>query len=107
MRTTLNLRDDLLEQAMAITRITEKTALVPPLRSVTATDRCVHRTEPLTRIRCRRSAEGDVRRVVVLRGEVVNDAILTPMKFASYVSLAFFTSVAASQSGRIASRSFV
>jgi Arc/MetJ family transcription regulator len=28
MRTTLNLRDDLLEQAMAITNMTEKTALV-------------------------------------------------------------------------------
>jgi len=28
MRTTINLRDDLLEQAMAITRITEKTALI-------------------------------------------------------------------------------
>ena len=28
MRTTLNLRDDLLERAMAITRITEKTALI-------------------------------------------------------------------------------
>ena len=28
MRTTLNLRHDLLEQAMAITRITEKTALI-------------------------------------------------------------------------------
>lgn len=28
MRTTLNLRDDLVEQAMAVTRITEKTALV-------------------------------------------------------------------------------
>lgn len=28
MRTTLNLREDLVERAMAITRITEKTALV-------------------------------------------------------------------------------
>ena len=28
MRTTLNLREDLVEQAMAVTRITEKTALV-------------------------------------------------------------------------------
>jgi hypothetical protein len=28
MRTTLNLRDDLVEKAMAITRMTEKTALV-------------------------------------------------------------------------------
>jgi hypothetical protein len=28
MRTTLNLRHDLLEQAMAITQITEKTALI-------------------------------------------------------------------------------
>ena len=28
MRTTLNLRHDLLEQAMAMTRITEKTALI-------------------------------------------------------------------------------
>lgn len=28
MRTTLNLRHDLVEQAMAITRITEKTALI-------------------------------------------------------------------------------
>jgi hypothetical protein len=28
MRTTLNLRPDLVEQAMAVTRITEKTALI-------------------------------------------------------------------------------
>lgn len=28
MRTTLNLRHDLVEQAMAVTRITEKTALI-------------------------------------------------------------------------------